>query len=224
MQMRLRRGMTTQEVLSAFGEPANQIGRRGEDCVFRYIAPFGLMTADREGYIGFEVQMDRDRVIGWRTFRGTPSYEPAHMPRELKWIGKFYLTLFVALFFVGAASRRLWGIVVADSLLKSFNRRAIDLEGVPAEFRFITHDLNLQAVIDRVGKPTRMRPMSVKPWQVRNSKLVEGDAGEPAIVVAEYDLPNAAAVILVPEFPFEPENQIRTVYYRKPPRDWEPVA
>ena len=44
--------------------------------------------------------------------------------------------------------------------------------------------------------------------------FVEGPLGNPAIVSFDYDLPYHAAIILLPEYPFEPENRIRAAYYR----------
>ena len=215
LEAHLRRGMTMEQILAAYGEPGNQIGSRGDKCVFRYVAPMGLLTAEREGYIGFEVQFDHGRVSGWRIFHGNPSYEPPHVPSEVKWISKFYLALFVSLLVLGLAVRRLLGFVSGISLVKAFNKREIATEELPIEFRFISHDTTLQEVINRIGAPTRMRVMPVDPRQVKGSRLIETGLGKPAMVVAEYELPNQAAVVLVPEYPFTPENRIRTAHYRK---------
>jgi hypothetical protein len=57
-----------------------------------------------------------------------------------------------------------------------------------------------------------MRVMPVNPRQVKGSRLIEADLGKPAVVVAEFELPNRATVVLVPEYPFTPENRIRTAY------------
>jgi hypothetical protein len=215
LEAHLQRGMTMEQVLAAFGEPGNQIGSRGDKCLFHYLAPMGLLTAEREGYIGFEVQFDHGRVSGWRIFHGSPSYEAPHVPSEVKWIGKFYLALFVSLFVLSLAVRRLLGFVSGISLVKAFNKREIATDEMPIEFRFINHDTTLQEVINRVGAPTRMRVMPIDRRQVKGSRLIETDLGKPAIVVAEYELPNRAAVVVVPEYPFTPENRIRTAHYRK---------
>ena len=41
--------------------------------------------------------------------------------------------------------------------------------------------------------------------------FIEGPLDAPAIVLIEYDLPYHAAVILLPEYPFELQNKIRAV-------------
>ena len=214
--------MTIDQVVSVFGEPGSQDGQLRRESRFRYFAPIGMLTAEREGYIGFDIEFDRERVVGWRTIRGNPSYESWHAPPEVKWIGKFYLILFGFLVVSGAIARWAWGVAEGASLVESFNEREIATEKIPGEFRFITHDTTLEQVIERVGEPTLLRTMSVDPRRVKGSRLIEGDGGGPAIGVAEYELPNGAAVVLVSEYPFARENRIRTAYYRKPPKDWEP--
>ncbi|MGB9473612.1 MAG: hypothetical protein WCE87_00925 [Candidatus Udaeobacter sp.] len=215
LKAHLHRGMTMEQIVAAYGEAGNQMGPRNGKCVFNYLAPLGLRTAQREGYIGFEVQFDQGRVSGWRSFRGNPSYEPPHVPSEVKWIGKFYLILFVCLVIFGLLVRRGRSFLGELSLVKAFNDREIVTEEMPVEFRFINHETTLQEVIDRVGVPTRMKVMPVDSRQIRGSRLIETNLGKPAIIVAEYELPNQAAVVLVPEYPFTSENRIRTAHYRK---------
>jgi hypothetical protein len=212
--------MTVEQVLSAFGEPGNQLGRRTEECVFRYLAPLGGRTGERDGYIGFEVQFNYGRVVGWRTFRGEHAYEPPQVPPQLKWFGEFYLLL-SSLVFIWI-TRRKWKKGSSDGalLLRAFNEREIATERIPAEFRFITHDITLKDVIDRVGQPTRVMAMPVSPRLVKGSRLVEDAKGKPAIMVAVYGLPNSGAVIVIPEYPFERENRIRTAYYLEPLHVW----
>ena len=205
------------EVRSAFGPPSNQIGHDTEPCRYQYGSPIGLRTAEREGYVGFEIQFEQKRVVGWRLYHGNPSYEPPHWPRELKWAGKFLLVVFATVVCVAGTFRRLWRFVETNSLLKAFAKREIATDGVPIEFRFIDHDLTLREVIDRLGPPSRMQIVSVRPGQKRGADYIVGDDGGPAIAVAEYELPNESAVIVMPEYPFERENQIRAVYYRKRP-------
>ena len=168
------------------------------------------------------MQFDEGRVSGWRTFRGNPSYEPPHVPSAVKWIGKFYLILFISLIVLGLLVRR--GITFFGGLwlVKAFNEREISTEDMPVELRFISHDTTLQDVINRVGEPTRMRVMPVDPRLIKGSRLVETKLGKPAIVVAEYDLANNAAVVIAPEYPFTSENRIRAAHYRKAVPDVEP--
>ena len=51
--------------------------------------------------------------------------------------------------------------------------------------------------------------------------FIEGPLDAPAIVLIEYDLPYHAAVILLPEYPFELQNKIRAVFCRAPRADEE---
>jgi TonB family protein len=224
MKARLRKGMSMQEVLAAFGEPNNQLGPPDSECRFRYVAPFAYLTAEREGYIGFEVQFDRGQVVGWRSFRGFPSYEPLHVPREAKWFGKFYLILCAVLVFLGLAGRRLIRMSQDTSLVESFNRHEIATGAVPSEFRFLTHGTTLAEATERLGEPTRVRKMSVDAGKVRSAGFIEGDDGRPAILVVEYELPSGDAIDLVPEYPFESGSRIRTVHYRKQLPDPQPQA
>ena len=82
--------------------------------------------------------------------------------------------------------------------MRAFNAREIATAQIQAEFRFITEETTLQEVIDRLGEPTSLQPLSVNPRQIRASQLIVGPDGGAAIVVAEYELPNGAAVTLVP--------------------------
>jgi TonB family protein len=224
MKARLRKGMAMQDVIAAFGEPNGQVGTRSTDCAFRYVAPFSYLTAEREGYIGFEVQFYRGQVVGWRSFRGFPSYEPFHVPREARLFGKFYLILIGILLFVGFGTRRLIRMSQDVSLLKSFNRREIAAEDLPPEFRFLTHANTLEEAKDRLGEPTRIRKVSVDASKVRSAGFIEGDDGQPAILVVEYELPNGDTVDLVPEYPFELGSRIGTVHYRKHLPDPQPLS
>lgn len=82
----LRRDMTPEQVVALFGEPS---GGRPENCIgchFRYFASTGMLTAQREGCTGFEVQFSDGKVQAWRIFRGFPSYNPSMpMPSIFKW-------------------------------------------------------------------------------------------------------------------------------------------
>jgi hypothetical protein len=63
--------------------------------------------------------------------------------------------------------------------------------GIPAQFAFITTNTTLQQVIDRVGKYDRVRGSGV--------------------LYYEYDLSDGSAVLVSPEWPFQPTNRIRGV-------------
>lgn len=215
LPLHLRKGMTTQEVRAAFGAPSRIDEERRVTLEYRYIPSFYLLTGEHEGYMGFAVHFEHERVVGWTPILGNPSYEPPHVPAEVKWLGKFYLFIAIAILFLGGLGRRAWAHAGGISLVKAFNAREIATAQIPAEFRFITEETTLQDVIDRVGKPTSLQPLSVNPGQIRASELIVGADGGAAIVVAVYELPNGAAVAIVPEYPFELESRIRTAVYRK---------
>src|SRR5437762_13627272 len=58
----LHRDMTVDQVIARFGEPFNGRPERCINCAFRYLAPSGMRTAEREGYQGFEVQFDEGKI------------------------------------------------------------------------------------------------------------------------------------------------------------------
>jgi len=64
---------------------------------------------------------------------------------------------------------------------------------LPAQFMFITPNTTLQQVIDRVGKYDRVRGSGISFY--------------------EYDLSDGSAVLIRPEWPFEPTNKIRGVTF-----------
>jgi hypothetical protein len=68
-------------------------------------------------------------------------------------------------------------------------------DNIPAQFAFITTNTTLQQVMDRVGKYDRVRGSGISHF--------------------EYDLSDGSAVLVSPEWPFEPTNRIRGVsFYR----------
>jgi len=70
---------------------------------------------------------------------------------------------------------------------------SIATNGVPAQFAFITTNTTLQEVVDRVGKYDRVRGSGILHY--------------------EYDLPDGAAVLISPAWPFQPTNKIQGVAY-----------
>ena len=67
---------------------------------------------------------------------------------------------------------------------------------IPAEFAFITTRTTLRQVTDRLGKYDRVRGSGISYY--------------------EYDLPDGAAVLVGPEWPFDASSRIRSVeFYRK---------
>ena len=92
---------------------------------------------------------------------------------------------------------------------RAYARRDIDVAALPPTFRFITHETTLQQVIDRVGPASRVVELA--------SRHSDGDTEH--FKAHEYDLPYSAAVVVMPQRPFEPEDKIRAVYMRKAPAD-----
>jgi hypothetical protein len=95
--------------------------------------------------------------------------------------------------------------------VRSYALRDIDTTVLPSTFRFITHDTTLQEVIDRLGPASRVFELALRHR--------DGDAEH--FKAHEYDLPYNAAVIIMPQRPFEPEDKIRAIYMRNAPaHDW----
>jgi len=70
---------------------------------------------------------------------------------------------------------------------------------MPAKFRFITSKTTLQQVIDKVGPYSRVRGSGMLYYQ--------------------WDLADGSAVLVLPEWPFEPKNRIRHVEYFRNAKD-----
>jgi hypothetical protein len=104
--------------------------------------------------------------------------------------------------------------VVSGEVAQAFENREIRTEELPPEFRFITHDITLQEIIDKLGKPSRIVRVPISAEGGLSYALVSSNTGNAAIVTYEYDLPYHAAVIVLPEFPFEIQNRIRAVFYQ----------
>ena len=210
----LHPGMTIRQVIAQFGEPGNQIGQRSDSCLFRYIAPLGLLTNEQEGYIGFEVHFVDGRVSEWRTFRGQPSYAPMGLPRESRWTLSFWLLVLGVTFIFGTIRAFNRQLDEKQAIQNAFKNRDIPARGLPVEFRFITHDTTIQDVLDKVGPYSLIRKHEVSERFAAAHECVQGRLGSPEIVSYDYDLPYHAAVVLLPEHPFTPENRLRAVYYR----------
>jgi len=213
--------MTVEEVISAFGQPSTGVGSQSGPSKLRYIAPFGSMTAKKEGYVGFEVQLVDGKVRGWRTIIGNPSYTPMTVPPEIKWYGRLWVIVLVGALILGVI-RTFKRVISEDELiLHAYKARDIPTRQLPVEFRFITNDTTLQEIVDKIGPCSRVRKLPVDQGFASGYGLSPGPMGMPSIVLVEYDLPYHAAVILLPEYPFEPENRIRAVFYRRPRPDEE---
>jgi hypothetical protein len=110
-------------------------------------------------------------------------------------------------------------VILARSFIRDVNKyvdathayahRDIDTAALPPTFRFITHDTKLQEVIHRLGPASRVVDLALR----------HRDGDTEHFKAHEYDLPYNAAVIVMPQRPFEPEDKVRAVYMRKAPAD-----
>jgi len=73
--------------------------------------------------------------------------------------------------------------------------------------------------LDRVGPCSREAWLPIDPQAGLGSGFAVTKSGRAAILTFEYHLPYHAAVIVMPEYPFEPENRIRSVFYRPMQRE-----
>ena len=223
MQSRLAVGMTPQEAAALFGPPnvATDEGQRASR-VFTYLSPVGRRTRDVEGYVGFKAFFTDDRLTGWQSIRSKPSYDhDMHTRQHLVPVAVWWGLLFVGSFIyvLGKAFRR--GRSEYERILEAYARRTIRSWRLPPEFRFINHETTLAEVMQRLRTSSRVLTLPVNEETVAGYGTIEDEAGAPAILIHEYQLPYRAAVIVMPEFPFEPENRIRAVFYRAPLRDEE---
>jgi len=81
------------------------------------------------------------------------------------------------------------------------------------EFRFITHETTVQEVIAKLGLPSRRRKLSLDSV-VEKQTVGAYHLNGMSIPVLEYDLPYSAAVMVMPEYPGNPNDKIRAVFYR----------
>lgn len=105
-------------------------------------------------------------------------------------------------------------LVVSRELAQAFENREIQSNNLPKEFRFITRDTILKEIIDKIGEPSRVVEIPISAEHGLGYALVSSKTGRAMIVTYEYDLPYHAAVIVMPEFPFEQQSRIRAVFYR----------
>lgn len=221
MNARLRPGMTIDEVVAAFGKPSTGIGPRTGPSKLRYLSPIGSRTVEKEGYVGFEIGLVDGRVRDWHAYQGTPSYGPTTAPPQFRWVLRFWGIFFVCAVAYGLVRAFKRAISEEQVLLKAYKARDIPIRLLPADFRFITNDTTLQEVIDKAGPYSRLRKHPVDQRFADGYGLAPGPLGTRSIVLVEYDLPYQAAVILMPEYPFQPENRIRAAFYRPPRPDEE---
>ncbi|HSH38205.1 MAG TPA: hypothetical protein VK993_05415 [Chthoniobacterales bacterium] len=212
---KLHRGMTADEVLATFGEPP---GHQWVDVRLggkvRYIAPAAARTRKTAGYAGFTVYFDRGKVWDWEVITMNPSYEHRLLPSA----GARWALGTIALLLVGVAAYavllRVWLLRKEQKeLFEAYMASDIPRE-LPADFRFITAETTLQTVLEQAGPASRRRKLPLNPDAVV-AAACEQNASEPLTVEAfEYDVPDGAAVIVLPNYPTDPESRIRAIVYR----------
>jgi hypothetical protein len=201
-------------VIERFGQPASQVTAEHGSFVYRYVAPAGYLTAEKEGYTGFEMHFVEGHLHDWRTFRGYPSYAPIRPPSALKWDFRIWLIIVVIIAIYGAIRKSRSVKDEDQALLDAYANKRLQTKGLP-EFQFITHETTVQNVIDRLGEPSRTRELSFDSI-VGATKAAAYDVSGMSIGVLEYDLPYSAAAVVMPDYPCQPENKIRAVFYRGP--------
>ena len=213
LKANLHVGMSVDEVIATFGQPTGQRGsREHKSFLFQYTAAASTLTEQREGYVGFEVKFVDGRVKEWREFRANPSY-PSELkaPREVKWLLWFYGLCAVVLVALTRLVRRGGRILAYRGILDHYRTRTI-AAGLPHEFGFITNDVTLKQVVNRLGSPSRFLQLVVPETSPPGFSFVTTSSGQRAIVVAEYQMPYHAPVYVMPEFPFEVTSKIRAVF------------
>jgi hypothetical protein len=214
LKSKLRVGLTADEVC-LFGEPNSGRVMPCIDCTFTYLPPLGSLTVPKEGYAGLRIRFTEGKVRDWTIYTGNPSYAQPKVPLSFRGFLWFF-GIILALGIIGKVIIRRTPVaaVVSREVAQAFENREIRAEELPPEFRFITHDTKLQEVIDKLGKPSRILKVPINAGRGLGYALVSSNTGNAAIVVYEYDLPYHAAVIVMPEFPFDMQNRIRAVFYR----------
>jgi hypothetical protein len=202
---KLEKGMTAEQVLATFGNPPGlqQVDVKLGGKV-HYIAPSATRTRKEMGYAGFTVYFDRGKVWDWEVIQLNPSYEHRLLANGARsWqaqvvlsAGAVVLAFFAIRYSRTYSSRR-------KELLQAYAARAMRTAELPPDFRFLTHETTVQAVLDEAGTPSRKSRLPLKQ-----------QPGETPIEVLEYELPNDAALFVIPEQPAAPESRIRAVVYR----------
>jgi hypothetical protein len=180
-----------------------------------------MLTVKQEGYSGFEVQFRDGKVDHWRVFRGYPSYNPSMpLPAIFRWELRIFGILIILGITCGLLIRVIpIGIQKYDEVTRVFARSEISRERLPPEFQFITHETTLQEVIDRLGPCSREAWLPVDAHTSLTSRFAATKSGKLAFLTIEYHLPYHAAVVVMPEYPFQQENMIRAVFYRPMQRE-----
>ena len=204
VRARLAKGMTAEQVLATFGEPAGHhwvdVNLGGK---VHYIAPPATRRKPGEGYAGFTVYFDRGKVWDWEVILLNPSYEPRLLPHGARsWQVRLLAGVaLVAAGFFGVRFLRAH-FSIRKELLEAYVARSLPAGELPPEFRFLHDATTLQDVFDEAGQPSRVR------------RLPSQNAGE-TVAAYEYELPDDSKLFVMPEVPSQPESRIRAVVYRR---------
>lgn len=215
VKSKLRVGLSVDEAVASFGEPNNGRPMPCIDCTFTYLPPLGSLTVSKEGYAGLRIRFIEGKIRDWTIYTSNPSYAEPKAPLQFRvWLWFFGITFVVGM--IGKLIIRITPIVsvVSREVAQAFETHKIATEELPPEFRFIAHDTRLQEVIDKLGAPSRIVRIPISAERGLGYALVSSNTSSASIVTYEYDLPYHAAVIVMPEFPFEMQNRIRAVFYR----------
>ncbi len=79
-------------------------------------------------------------------------------------------------------------VFVSREVSQAFAARKIQSEQLPLEFRFITHKVTLEEVLDKLGEPSRVVKIPISSESGLGYALVSSNTSEAKIITYEYDL------------------------------------
>lgn len=106
------------------------------------------------------------------------------------------------------------GVDVFREVTEAYARREIQNSELPFDFRFITHDTTLAEVTEKLGPASRVLQLA----------LPHRGGDTEHFMAHQYNLPYEAAVFVMPQRPFEPDDKIRAIAVRKPSNEDELLA
>jgi len=117
----LHSGMTPKEVVALFGKPVSGVAETCVNCTFRYVAPFGMLNVEREGYIGFVIDFRDGKASEWRIIKGYPSFAPPMMPWSVKiWVWLLPISLVLGILSKVFMRRTPVAFAVIPDVVKAF--------------------------------------------------------------------------------------------------------
>ena len=216
VRSKLRRGMTADEVFTALGKPGGHhfVNAEGGGKL-HYIAPHGTRTAPREGYAGFTVYLHEGKVWDWEIFLLNPSYEHRLMVLEnFRWELRAVGLAVVGLVIYGLVRGMRTSLRERSDLLEAYATSEMPTGELPSDFRFINHETSLEEVTTAAGPYSRMTRIVLNRKTAARLGIPLNELGATSIAAFSYELPNGAAVIVMPEYPSKPHDKIRAVWCR----------